>query len=282
MLDTLLREHGVCTVLTGHGGDALLGSCPGHTPSHLVDLLFSGQPIQAWRALSEWSSKNYDPRSRTFLLRHAVLGPALSHLRGRRFEGDGPLPIPPWRSPDYSRTWSLLGRSRKRVATRDWFPGRQEIWESVWSLALSAGNQRTAGDYTVRRPLLYRPFLEFMYALPGAERFQPRCDRYLQRRALKGILPELVRRRGTKLFGTWAFIEGLARSQEWVDYLCEDPELPSIGVCTPSSWRDAIMQAVVGNTYGDRFFVTAVALEVWLKQLRQWRASPPLTVDIAL
>jgi asparagine synthase (glutamine-hydrolysing) len=281
LLNELMESHNVRTVLTGHGGDAVLGSSPGQTPSHLVDLLFSGRPLEAWRALSDWSRDHYEPRSRAFLLWRAVLDPAVSHLRGRRFGHSNTLPIPPWISPEYSRVWMLRTLSNRRAAPADWYPGRQEISDSVWSLAVAGNAAPLIGTHDVRRPLLYRPFFEFMYAVPGAQRFQPKYDRALQRRALKGILPELVRRRGTKVFGTWAIVEGLARSPAWIDYLCDDPQLPSLGVTTAALWRDAMVQASVGNTFGDRFFIAGVAMEVWLKQLSEYRPARRRSVAVA-
>jgi len=271
LLDTLFAQHNVKTVLTGHGGDAVLGASPGTTPTYLVDLLFAGHPLSALRATRDWREKHYNKRSVSFLLRHAVFGPAIAHLQGYRFEPDLALPVPPWMEEQYAKRWRIFRLSRCQVATRDRYPGRQAIWDSVWSHALSAGGARTHVGYDVRAPLLYRPFFEFMYAVPGDQRVQPRCDRHLQRRALKGILPELVRRRGTKLFGTWAFVEGLAQSRGWLDYLCDSPQMPELGITTGPKWRDAIKQASIGNTFGDRFFISGVTLEVWLKQLAAWR-----------
>jgi asparagine synthase (glutamine-hydrolysing) len=282
LLDALFIEHHVKTLLTGHGGDALLGANAGSIPATLVDHLFGGHPFRSLRATREWSSQHYNKRSMTFLLWHAVLKPAASHIREYRFEPDHPLPIPPWMERVYAEKWRILRLSRRQLATHDRYPGRQVIWDSVWSLALSAGGARSHRGYDVRRPLLYRPFFEFMYAVPGEQRVQPRCDRYLQRRALKGVLPELVRRRAAKLFGTWAFVEGLSRSPQWLDYLSNDPQLAQMGITTAPKWRDAMKQASVGNTFGDRFFLSGIALEVWLKQLAAWHPRSRATNNIAI
>jgi asparagine synthase (glutamine-hydrolysing) len=270
LLDGLFAEHGVKTILTGHGGDALLGA-GGGIPATFADHLFAGHPLRALRAVGEWSRKHHERRSITFLLWHGVLRAGLAHLLGYQFEADRRLPIPPWMERRYAEEWEIVRLSRRQAAPHDRYPGRQEIGDSVWSLALSAGGARSHAGYDVRRPLLYRPFFEFMYAVPGELRVQPQWDRYLQRNALRGILPELVRRRRKKVFGTWAFVEGLSRSPEWLDYLCREPQLVNLGVTTPVKWRDAMKQAAVGNTCGDRFFVSGIAMEAWLKQLAEWR-----------
>ena len=69
-----------------------------------------------------------------------------------------------------------------------------------------------------------------------------------------------------------AFVEGLARSRGWVEYLSDDPAMAALGITTVAGWREALQQALIGNTAGDRFFFTGVALEVWLKGRRGWRA----------
>lgn len=270
LLNDLSSSAGVTTILTGHGGDAVLGSYPGSIPPHAVDLLFAGRPVEAFVALREWKARNHERRSWSFLISRAIFEPTVAHLSGNKFESSRPLPLPPWIEPCYSRDMKLPVESRKRSATRDWYPGRQQIWDSVWTHSLSAGRPSSNAGYDVRRPLLYRPFLEFMYAVPGEQRIQPDCDRYLHRRALKGILPESVRRRGRKVFGTWAYVEGLSRSPSWREYLCDDPQIVRLGITSAAAWRKAVQQASVGHTAGDRFFFSGVALEAWLKGLKLW------------
>ncbi|MEM1129476.1 MAG: asparagine synthase-related protein [Pseudomonadota bacterium] len=276
MLVDLLRDHDVRSVLTGHGGDLLLGAMPGNRPSHLVDLVWAGRLAAAARGVGAWSRSAHAPRSAAFLWRHAVLSPGLSHLRGHRFAADEMRDLPDWISPDYARAADLRGLGRRAPALpRDRFPGRQEIRDSIWALALSGNAAPFEGRHDTRRPFLHRPFLEFMLSVPGTERYTPRCDRWLQRRALKGILPEAVRRRGGKFFGTWPLVAGLARSPDWVDYLTETPQLVAHGITTAPAWRTALERACVGHTQGDRYFLTAIILEVWLKQMAARTAPRP-------
>ncbi|HWT07028.1 MAG TPA: asparagine synthase-related protein [Xanthomonadales bacterium] len=123
--------------------------------------------------------------------------------------------------------------------------------------------------YEQRHPLLYRPLVEFMAGVPWEQKLRPRCDRYLQRRALEGVLPELIRRRATKGNGNPAIVEGLRRSRDWIAYLCDDPQLAQRGIVDRERWRTVVRQASVGQTHDDKNFLAAVAVEVWLKQLRE-------------
>jgi hypothetical protein len=84
---------------------------------------------------------------------------------------------------------------------------------------------------------------------------------------LKGILPELVRRRAGKAGGSWEMVEGLRRSPRWVECLCDSPKIASLGIADRERWRQAVAQAAVGQTHGDVFFLAGVAVELWLKGL---------------
>jgi len=270
----LLAQHGVATVLTGDGGDAILGTFSGSVPTHLADPLFSGDVVSAIRGVRDWRRKEGHTRSLSFWISRALLMPVSSHLRGKQIKSEPPLPPPPWLDEEYARRVRLSDRNWRRVATRCATPGAQEIWDTIWmgSLSMAAG-AATHETYAVRTPLLYRPLVEFMQAIPRELILRPRCDRYLQRRALKGILPERIRRRAGKAVGTWPFVEGLRRSPAWMDLLCENPRIVSLGITSREAWRAAVHQAAVGQTYGDRYFLTAAAFEIWLQGFEAWRRA---------
>ncbi|MEA2689670.1 MAG: hypothetical protein QOD51_2277 [Candidatus Eremiobacteraeota bacterium] len=270
----LLAQHGVKTVLTGDGGDAILGTFSGPVPTHLADPLFCGDVAGAVRGVRDWSKETGNNRSLSYWISRALVMPALSHLRNRQIKSDAPVPLPPWLDGVYLRTMRFDDRNWRRVATRCSAPGAQEVWDTIWmgSLSMAAGAS-TLEQHVVRTPLLYRPLVEFMQAVPPEQKLRPRCDRYLQRRALKGVLPERIRRRAGKAIGTWPFVEGLRRSQSWMDLLCDDPRIVSLGITSRENWRDAVRQAAVGQTFGDRYFLTAAAFEIWLQGLAAWRGA---------
>jgi asparagine synthase (glutamine-hydrolysing) len=271
----LFAKHGVSVVLNGFGGDDILGRDSGRLPSHLADPLFDGQPLRALRELNEWRAGSMEQRSKTYWLVRGLLQPAADHLMGRRVRRrDQRFLYPPWIRPDYALRMKLTSRAERQVAPRCRYPGLQGVWTALWlqSIAL-ATLPRSRMSYERRHPLAYRPLVEFMCAIPWEQKLRPRCDRYLQRRALKGVLPELVRRRATKGSGSPAMVEYLRRSPDWVDYLCESPALASHGVVEVEAWRNMVRNASVGQTIDDRFFMAGVMVEVWLKQFEQRRAA---------
>ena len=272
--NALLAQHAVKTVLTGDGGDAILGTFSGPVPTHLADPLFSGDIVSAVRGVRDWSKNTGNNRSLSYWISRALVMPALSHLRNKQIKSDAPVPLPPWLDGEYMRTVRFDDRNWRRIATRCSTPGAQEVWDTIWrgSLSMAAGAS-TLEEHVVRTPLLYRPLVEFMQAVPPEQKLRPRCDRYLQRRALKGLVPERIRRRAGKAIGTWPFVEGLRRSQSWMDLLCDNSRIVSLGITSREAWRNAVRQAAVGQTFGDRYFLTAAAFEIWLQGLEEWRRA---------
>jgi asparagine synthase (glutamine-hydrolysing) len=272
----LLSSRGVTALLTGHAGDGVLAAWPGPIPSHLADPLFSGRPLATLKAVAAWRAGCVEPRSWSYWMLRAVLAPAVSHLRGLQVRTAPRLPLSPWISPRWAKQMRLTDRGHRRLAPRCRHPSRQMLWDSLWGDSLSMSTVSvTPNSYEVRFPLLYRPLVEFMSAIPWEQKMRPRCDRYLQRRALKGVLPEVVRRRASKARGTWSLVEGLRRSKEWVQYLCDSPLMAEHGLADAEKWRQAVRQATVGQTHGDMYFMAGVAVEAWLKGLKSWLADRP-------
>jgi asparagine synthase (glutamine-hydrolysing) len=272
---TVFAQNNVRTVLTGDGGDVVLGTFTGPIPGHLADPLFRGKPLQAWRGFRDWVAKTHHQRSMTYWFLRAMLAPSFNHLRGLQIQSDAPLAAAPWISKAYASSMAMIERDRHRIAaTRCRTPGQQQVWDTLWLGGLSMSiSGATLCDHVVRTPLLYRPLVEFMQAIPWDVKLRPRCDRFLERRAMRGILPETVRKRVGKTVGTWPVVEGLRRSQGWIDLLCDRPRLPGLGIATADDWRKAVAQAALGQTFGDRYFLTGVAFEVWLQGYETWRAE---------
>jgi asparagine synthase (glutamine-hydrolysing) len=270
----LVGSHGAAVMLTGHGGDTVLCASPGSIPTHLADPLFDGHPIDAVRAVMSWKNGSPERRSCSYWMLRALVEPTIDHLRARPFRRtEQQLLLPAWVKSDYASEMHLERRARHRLALPCRQPGRQALWDGLWFCGLATANvpQRRM-TFESRNPLMYRPLVEFMCGVPWEQKLRPRCDRYLQRRALKGVLPELIRRRASKASGTAALVEGLRRSSDWLAYLCDSPMMAERGIVDADQWRHAVRQASVGQTHGDKFFLAGVAVETWLKQLSGYRA----------
>jgi asparagine synthase (glutamine-hydrolysing) len=262
-----LRSHGLSVMLDGDGGDAVLCSSPGALPRHLADALFDGSPLRALRSAAAWKRDAHERRSWTYWIRLGLVEPAVAHLRAERVRMER-VRFPTWLGHEYATAMHLEARARRRIAPPCRHPGRQVLWEDLWTGSLRVSTRACrATAYDVRKPLLYVPLVEFMASIPWEQKLRPRCDRYLQRRALKDVLPESIRRRASKAVGTAPFVEGLRRSREWFGYLTDAPLMAERGIVDAGRWRVAVQQAGVGQTNSDKYFFAGVAVEAWLKQL---------------
>lgn len=264
--DELLEARGVDVLVTGAGGDSVL--CAPDQPHHLADDLYRLRPRRAVRELARW--REAAPARRSWLYwaaRHAI-EPVADHLRGRAIREVPDRGLPSWIAAGYARERRLERRPRRRRATRARTPGLQAQWDSIWTMSVAAGvgGQRETA-YEVRQPLLQAPLVELMFAVPWEQKLRPDCDRYLQRRAMRGILPETVRRRAGKSGYTEPLLEGLRRSRDWQELLTDSPKLAERGIVDLEPWREAVSQARFGRTHTDKHFMAAVSLEAWLQQL---------------
>ncbi len=269
--DELLATHGVDVLLTGIGGDEVFGASAG-MPFHLGDALFSARPWRAVGDVLEWSGRGV--RSKLHTVRHELLAPAARHLRGRQVWRVPSRDLPDWIDRNYRNATALDSRCEHRLAPRCATPSRQFVADALWNVGLDAGvraQRRTR--HVTRHPLLHLPLVEFMCVVPPRYKLRLDGDRVLQRRALRGILPEAVLRRRSKASGSWGLVEGIRRSSAWCELLTDRSEMVERGIADRERWRLAVRQARVGQLHGDRFFMTGVALEAWLQQVRERRAA---------
>jgi asparagine synthase (glutamine-hydrolysing) len=270
--EELLAENRVAALLTGQGGDLVcLGV--GSPPYHLAD---PARWMRPWRTLGElrrWQAADTQRRSLLYWLLSSVASPKLRHLLRRpvlRFEQAEPSP---WLDADFARRMQLAARGQQLAVSRCRGVGRQWFWESVCSMCSQVANQnQDAHGFELRHPFLHRPLVEFMAAIPPRQKLHPEADRFLQRRALAGILPEKIRkRRGKATFDQPSF-EGLRQAGEWTAALTDDPRIARLGLVDRERWIEAVGQARMGLTHNLPQFVAAATLEVLLRQLERLAA----------
>lgn len=136
-------------------------------------------------------------------------------------------------------------------------------------VAMQPGSNALANNWDVRYPLLHRPLVEFMLGIPWQEKIAPGEDRVIQRRALKGVLPETVRTRKTKGDHTPLLLKGLRTYWSRIRPYTHGRHLESLGVVDPHQFRAAcerLRHGFIGTThYTDTpFLLAAISLEMWL------------------
>jgi asparagine synthase (glutamine-hydrolysing) len=265
----LIERNGVAVVLTGHGGDLVFGG-DAQNAHHLAEPLARFDLAGLVRGVADWQRRDPLKRSALHYARANVGAPWLRMLRGRTVLDDGTpdYGVARWIDGRYARTMRLARRQQRRYAQRADTPYRQYFVEALAMTGESAGMARDVGDesFAYRSPLLYRPLVEFFFAIPPEQRVQPDRGRVLQRRALAGILPDAVRNRGSKRGGQEAYFEGLRTSTTWLPMLREPSVLAQRGYVDAARWREAVERARFGRATTMHQFITTATLECWFRQ----------------
>jgi asparagine synthase (glutamine-hydrolysing) len=273
----LLQKHNVDVVLTGEGGDAVLFGGR-QEPYFLADFLLKGRFRRLWNEARRWCDGASEKRPLTYWLLNFAMLPAVRHLRSQTPEYRA-VPIP-WASESYAKRRNLNERGRAAWVLEAKTVGDSymlhRVMRSANVVAAMLHSRHMPSEF--RSPLLSRPLVEFMLALPSAQQVKPSEDRVLQRRALVNILPGATLGRRDKGFSDQPSCEGLASSDEWVAALTAHPRIVERGYARLDEWRKAVERARFGRTIGLKYFEASATLEMWLQSLESVSASRSLTL----
>lgn len=274
----LLKSHEVGVLLTGSGGDSVLcGGSP--RPYFLADFF----PLQLKRLSTEfrrWRQSSREGRAFTYLFLRDVFQPFVRHLTHRSLQPHEYALVPTWSHPEYIRAMCLKERSMFPLAEDCPSVGLQYHVEKILSNGFAAASRsdQSTHCFECRKPLMYRPLIEFMLAIPWEQKIQPEQNRYLQRRALRGILPDIIRERKDKGGADQAYAEGLRQENPWTELLLNRPRIVDRGYVDAALWYEAVKRARFGVRSSTKDFLAAVTMEVWLRQTEEFfRHKTPLT-----
>lgn len=193
MLTDALPLEGCRALLSGVGGDELLGGCASALPE-LASYLTTLKLRSFFCSSVRWSLPTRTP---VFLLWQDVLVYCRALYLPR---ADGSLP--PWIRPRLKE--HLLDAKDPLIGGRRFERSPQTIaraltWQSVLE-TLPNNSPPIVSRYEYRFPYLDRDFVEYLLRVPPEEMVQPGRRRYMMRRALRGIVPSAILERPRKGF----------------------------------------------------------------------------------
>jgi asparagine synthetase B (glutamine-hydrolysing) len=270
----MAADSNVSAILSGEGGDAVFVG-EGAEPFYWADYLLAGSLTALWRSSRTWAKASATRRSFVYWLRRYAFTPAWRFTCGQSIYTPEVRELPNWFDPAYIRKQNLEARRQNRSDIPRMRPGRQFQAACVAGSAHSvrAGYRNQKEPFQFRFPLLHRPLVEFMFAVPWKLKLEADANRMLQRHALRGILPEKIRVRRDKQGPTKIYFEGLRRSQFWVDLLTRQPRLVERGYVVKSVWQDTVQKMRYGVAPSLKDFLSSAILEAWLQQLETRRDS---------
>lgn len=271
------RNRRMCDAVRGAGGNVLLsGTGPDHYLAgnllFFADMVAGGQWGRAIRELGHWAVLANKSFWR-FAGEHAMT-PLLPILVRRAF-GRGVACTPSWFAPAFARQWSVNERTawlRSNSAPR----GRLYagyIQFNMGHIPASIERGEYADGIEMRYPFLDRKLVEFSLRLPRALRTQPHARKWVQREAMRGVLPDPVRTRRSKggIVGRTRW--SLQREHRVVAELLQNPMLAQLGYVDRDQLSTAIGRAVAGDDLLLFEVVRVLSFEMWLRmKTGRWRS----------
>jgi asparagine synthase (glutamine-hydrolysing) len=271
-LGNAMRDDGARVLLSGLGGDQVLWSVPQASPI-LADLLFRFKPIDLHRELQAWSQILKRPYTQ-LLWRETVL-PFLPDSLRAKFESR--IKVAPWLERRFVKRMKL---QRRTLLPDDPFhfrlPSKQMQSSRILFVIseIAQGECWESSSFNRTYPLLHRPLVEFLVAIPFEQKLRGTETRSLMRRALRDLLPErVVQRKGKGTTGE-TFCRGLALEWPILKPMFTDARVYSLGYVDRKSFRSALDLARHGCQEHISTLLKTISLEIWLRSLEFWCARP--------
>jgi asparagine synthase (glutamine-hydrolysing) len=258
-------HHRARVVLNGLGGDQVFWNIPMPSPE-LSKLLVDVNLTVLHRRTQLWSRTFRQPYLHT-LWKMALL-PFMPDAVRARFQPK--LLIPEWLDQKFARKMRLRERTLAHDPCGFDDPGKRiqsGLFHQLIRMIASGGYDERDG-IELRSPLLYRPLVEFSFAIPFEQKLRPGEVRSLMRRTLRNDLPEKVLTRPGKGEISEAMHKGLLRQSDKVDALLADPMVCSLGYVDRERLRSAVSLAKHGAKLNVGALLKTISLEIWLQSFQ--------------
>lgn len=256
---------GYRVLLSGLGGDEVLGGVPTPVPE-LADLLARARLSVFSRRLFAFALQQRKP---WIHLLWEVL---------REFLPGGLVRLPEYEFPASWLRLAFIRRNQEffRPPSQGfrWFgptPSFQENLRALEGLRrqLACACLLREPLYEKRYPYLDRTLLEFLYAIPREQFVRPQQRKSLMRRSLAGIVPAGVLNRKRKAYTVRAPIRAVRDRYLRLTSEGGEPILSSLGYVESRAFREEYSGCERARSLPAPTFARALALEEWLKALRE-------------
>jgi asparagine synthase (glutamine-hydrolysing) len=264
-----MENCGARVLLTGEGGDQMLGSSDDPAPG-LCDLLVQGRFLNLHKQLRVFSGAL--KRSYLWLLWQRTIIPTLPRplqaLRSRQNS------IPPWFNANFVARAHLKEQMQMSLDAYGFrLPSGRDQSSGFCSVVrqISSGFRRERLNVEIRYPFMHRPLVEFLQAIPFEQRVRPGETRSLMRRSLTTFLPEKIAKRRTKGNPHEAICRAVIRELPRLRILFKDARVSAYGYVEPTALLEALELASHGVQTNMVSVLKTISLELWLRTLEQPR-----------
>lgn len=257
----LVWEQGYRVILSGTGGDELLGGVPTGLPE-LSDLLWRGEITKLFRRSIEWCLPGRTPL--LYCLRDTARFAFLLFATGSASKPKAP----PWLSKRLRGGTPQNGSAELSFTKRIRSEPHQLDNAETWSLVLETlphTRPQILFRPEYRYPMLDKDLVEFLFSIPREELVQPGRRRVLMRRALRGIVPKEILERRRKAYQLRAPLQSLRQAQEGLRRLWKNSILAEEGFVEIDILRREFDRCVQGEAEWCRAIFRTIAYELWLR-----------------
>jgi asparagine synthase (glutamine-hydrolysing) len=266
-LSRLIWERGFRVVLSGIGGDEMLGGIPNGTPE-LCDYLVSGELGTLFQRAIAWSLPDRHPLLDT-LYRTCCYTCRLYTSRNPKKRA-----VPAWISREMRIRCLDLDKQantmpRRLGASPHSIENALTWWHVMETLPHLTPQLYFRPEY--RYPMLDKDLVEYVFSIPPDQLVRPGRRRSMMRRALGGIVPTEVLERRRKAFQLRAPMNAIRFAHSRLEMLLSDSMLAEAGFIDVRACRSALRGIVNGDATCYQGLLRTIAYELWLRARAQGR-----------
>lgn len=256
-----VREFGYRSVLSGIGGDEVLGGVPNALPE-LADYLVAGQFPRLFRQSLAWSLVDRSPILAT--LSNSVRYTGRLYLQRTSHAKR----LPPWLSVQLRNCLGDLEGCRG-VSVRRWGVAPHQLDNaSTWLSIMETMPHRAPQALfrlEYRYPMLDKDLVNYLFSIPREQLVRPGRRRSLMRRALRDIVPPEILERRRKAYQLRAPLDAIAQAFPKLQRVLGNAVIVDQGFVDRRALLSELKRTANGSSESYQALLRAIAYELWLQ-----------------
>jgi asparagine synthase (glutamine-hydrolysing) len=254
-------NKGYRSILSGIGGDELLGGVPTPMPE-LADYLVLGEFRQLFERTTRWCLIDRSPFLHTLF---ATAKYAFSIYRSPQLDQTS---IPPWIQVPLRRACRSVAREQfgfgRDIASIPSAVANGLAWWSVME-TLPHIFPASLARLEYRYPFLDKQLVDYLFSIPREQLVRPGRRRSLMRRALGGVVPTEILERRRKAYLIRGPLSSLRDAQSGISSLFDSSHIGRHGFVSVPKLQASFEEIVAGRDLRwSHALMRAIAFELWL------------------